>query len=206
VLPRLVLAAAAALLLIAAPAGAIVRLPQTLLPVAGNPADRLAGLPIEAFRYDAATRCVNKRRRGMDALSAWLADNTRGVSWGTYRCEKWGKGSASLHAENRALDWHLDARNPADRRAAERLVRLLLAPDRVGNQQALARRMGIEEIIWDCGYWAQGMPAFKPYSVCYTRGGKRRRRVDQTAAHRDHMHIGMTRKGAAGRSTFWTSS
>jgi hypothetical protein len=66
--------------------------------------------------------------------------------------------------------------------------------------------MGIEEIIWDCGYWAQGMTAFKPYSVCFTRGGERRRRVDATAAHRDHIHFGMTRKGAAGRSSFWTSS
>ena len=32
--------------------------------------------------------------------------------WGSYRCEKWGKGQASLHAENRAIDWHLDVAYP----------------------------------------------------------------------------------------------
>ena len=44
--------------------------------------------------------------------------------------------------EGRAIDWHLDAHDAADRRAAERLARMLLAPDSRGNPQALARRMG----------------------------------------------------------------
>jgi hypothetical protein len=36
--------------------------------------------------------------------------------------------------------------------------------------------MGVEEIIWDCGYWAQGMTAFSPSRVCYDRRGRLRRR------------------------------
>ena len=83
--------------------------------------------------------------------------------WGSYRCEKWGKREASLHAENRAIDWHLDAGSSADRRAADELIELLLATDAAGNTQALARRMGVEELIWDCEYWAAGMPEFQPY-------------------------------------------
>ena len=106
----------------------------------------------------------------------------RGVFWGSYRCEKWGKESASLHAENRAIDWHLDVRVPADRRAAERLIRLLLAPDAAGNPQALARRMGVEELIWDCGYWGAGMTEFTPYSPCYSQAGKLRKHVNPTVA------------------------
>jgi hypothetical protein len=60
----------------------------------------------------------------------------------------------------------------------------------------------MEELIWNCGYWGAGMPDFEPYSACYTKRG-RPRRVDDTTAHRDHVHIGMTKAGAAGRTSFW---
>jgi hypothetical protein len=200
-LPLLVLL----LLALAGPAAAMVRLPDTLPPVAGNPADRLLSVPIEDSTYDPARTCTPKASRpGMQALQRWLQDNARGVFWGSYRCEKWGKGQASLHAENRAIDWHLDVSDGADKRAAERLIRLLLAPDAAGNPQALARRMGVEELIWDCGYWSAGMTQFSPYSPCYGKRGKLRRKVNTTVAHRDHVHIGMTKRGAAARTSFWS--
>ena len=191
------------LLLLPASAHAIVQFDGDLQPVPGNPADKLVDVPIEDSEYDAATRCSRKRRPGMEQFAAWLDKNVQGVNWGTYRCEKWGKNSASLHAEGRALDWHLDASRRADRREAERLIRLLLAPDKAGNEQALARRMGVEEIIWDCGYWMSRMSDFKRYSPCVTRSGRWRKRVNATVAHRDHIHFGLTRAGAAGRTSFW---
>jgi hypothetical protein len=169
-----------------------------------NPADELAHLPIEASVYDPATHCSPKSRPGVEQLRAWLEDNVRGVFWGSYRCEKWGKRSASLHAENRAIDWHLDASVRADAHAAEQLIRLLLAPDTAGNPQALARRMGVEELIWDCGYWGAGMTEFTPYDPCFTKRGKPRKKVDPTVAHRDHLHIGMTKDGAMARTSFWS--
>jgi hypothetical protein len=193
------------LLAVAAPsAHAYPKLPQPLPPVKDNPADRLADLPIEDSAYDSATHCKNQRNAGITALSGWLAANTRGVFWGSYRCEKWGKQSASLHAENRAIDWDLDVADQADRKAADKLIRLLLASDKLGNPQALARRMGVEELIWDCGYWGAGMSEFKPYSVCYKPNGKRRKHFDRTAAHQDHIHIGMTKAGAKARTSFWS--
>jgi hypothetical protein len=201
---RLALLVTALALVLAAPAGAMIRLPAVVPPVAGNPADRLLLLPIEAPAYDPATRCTPRARPGMAALQRWLEASVRGVFWGSYRCEKWGHGQASLHAENRALDWHLDVSVPADRRAAEGLILLLLAPDSAGNSQALARRMGVEELIWDCGYWGAGMTAFVPSRPCYTKAGRLRRHIDNTVAHRDHVHIGMTRAGAQGRTSFWS--
>ena len=72
------------------------------------------------------------------------------------RCERLGPDSFSLHAEGRAIDWHLDAARRAERREARRLIDLLLAKDRVGNPHALARRMGIQEIIWNCRSWWSG--------------------------------------------------
>jgi hypothetical protein len=178
----------------------ILALPSLAL---ANPANELTHLPIEASVYDPATKCDDKVRRGVVKLQRWLEENVRGVFWGSYRCEKWGKHEASLHAENRAIDWHLDASASADRRAAGRLIELLLATDSVGNAQALARRMGVEELIWDCEYWAAGMPEFQPYRPCYGKRGKLRKHVNTTVAHRDHIHIGMTKAGAAGKTSFW---
>jgi hypothetical protein len=182
---------------------ALLAAPAVALAARANPADELVDIPIEASVYDPATHCSPKPRPGTLKLQAWLEENVRGVFWGSYRCEKWGKHEASLHAENRAIDWHLDARVAADRRAAGNLIELLLATDSAGNAQALARRMGVEELIWDCGYWAAGMPEFQPYGPCFDKRGRPRKNMNATVAHRDHVHIGMTRAGAAGRTSFW---
>jgi hypothetical protein len=198
-------AVAALTLAVAAPAGAF-RLGAAPTPVAHNPADRLADLPADPQDYDPATHCATTTRPGMVALVAWLGRNARGASWGTYRCEKWGPHEASLHAENRAVDWHLDVRNPADRVAGRKLIQLLLAPDRLGTPHALARRMGVEEIIWDCSYWGAGMEDFKPYSPCFGQDGERRKHVDPTTGHLDHLHIGLSKAGAAKRTSFWTAN
>jgi hypothetical protein len=200
----LALACAATVLAIAAPAGAF-RLGPVVSPVAGNPADRLASLPADPEAYDPATHCAPKPHPGMVALVAWLGRNARGTSWGTYRCEKWGPHEASLHAENRAVDWHLDVSVPADRAAARKLIDLLLAPDPTGLPHALARRMGVEEIIWDCSYWGARMQEFKPYSPCYGKDGARKKHVDPTIGHRNHLHIGMSKAGAAKRTSFWVA-
>lgn len=63
--------------------------------------------------------------------------------------------------------------------------------------------MGIQELIWDCSYWSAGQPQFGRYAYCYGRGGKRKKGVNATAAHMDHIHIGFSKKGAAGRTSFW---
>ena len=202
---RLPLLCTLLLLAAAAPAGAMVRLPEFPRPVEGNPAARLLSVPLEDSYYDGARKCTPKASRpGMLALQRWLEANARGVFWGSYRCEKWSKCQASLHSENRAIDWHLDVFDRADKRAAEKLIRLLLAPDVAGNTQALARRMGVEELIWDCGYWGAGMTQFEKYQPCYGKRGKLKRKVNKTIAHRDHVHIGMTRRGAAARTSFWS--
>jgi hypothetical protein len=201
---RLALLCLALSLAVAAPAFAIVKPPAVPAPIVGNPADRLLAVPIEESVYHPAQRCSRKEKPGMLALQRWLEANARGVFWGSYRCEKWGKKSASLHAENRAIDWHLDASVRADSRAAEQLIRLLLAPDAAGNPQALARRMGVEELTWDCGYWGAGMTEFSPYDPCFTKRGTPRKKVDPTVAHRDHVHIAMTKVGAMGRTSFWS--
>jgi len=191
-------------LLLLAPSVAAFRLGAPLTALPHNPADIFDNQPIEPEVYDVATHCSTKIRPGMVAFERWLGRHARrGVSWGTYRCEMWGKHSASLHSENRALDWHLDVTDPADRAEARRLIDMLLAPDRLGNPHALARRMGIEEMIWDCSYWGAGSADFSPYAPCYGKNGKLLRHVDPTIGHRNHIHFGMTKAGAAAKTSFW---
>jgi hypothetical protein len=189
--------------LLALPAVAFAGFGNVFRPVQGNPADRLGHLEIDDYRYDRATRCRKRARPGTEALSGWLAQNAGGSSWGIMRCEKWGRNSASLHAEGRALDWHLNARNRSERREAERIIKLLLAPDKFGNPHALARRMGVQEIIFNCRSWWSGSSSMGRYSRCYDDKG-RRIRVDDTNAHRDHIHFGLNWRGARMRSTFWS--
>jgi hypothetical protein len=187
---------AAALLVPAAHAATPVR-------VSANPADRLANQPLDAERYDRSRRCTSRPRAGTLALQAWLQRNARGVSWGIMRCEKLGPRNFSLHADGRALDWHLDVTDPADRRVAQRLIALMLAPDRLGQPHALARRMGLQEIIWDCMSWWAGTEGLRAYSVCLNGNGDLRRHVDPTLAHRNHIHFGLSFAGAAMRTSFW---
>ena len=205
---RRIAALAAGLVALLAPSAAqAFRLPPEPLPALGGPLGNLiVQLPADAEVYDAAERCHKREKPGVVRFANWLGRHAEGQFWGSYRCEKWGKRSASLHAENRAIDWHLDAGVAADRDAARRLIHTLLAPDRAGTPRALARRMGVEEIIWDCSYWGAGMEDFTKYSPCFTRRGKPNKKVDRTTAHRDHIHFGMSKAGAMGRTSFWRAT
>ena len=173
----------------------------------GNPANdpRLLPRPIEPSRYDYARRCLAHPQPGTVALERWLDRHFRGVSWGIMRCEKLGPGNFSLHSEGRALDWHLDAGVPAQRRAAARLIGLLLAADRDGNRTALARRMGVQGLIFDCRAWWAGQERLGRYEYCYTASGHRRRHLDRTEAHMNHIHIELDWAGARLRTSFWRS-
>jgi hypothetical protein len=87
------------------------------------------------------------------------------------------------------------------------LVKLLLAPDKQGNPAALARRMGIQGIIFDCQAWfGSGDGALGDYSYCYTKRGKRKKHLDPTQAHMNHVHLELNLLGAKKRTTFWSKS
>ena len=172
-----------------------------------NPAndERLVGKPIEESRYDEAKRCRKDVPKGMRELEAWLEHNVRGESWGITRCERLKRGSFSLHSEGRAIDWHLDAGVAKERRAAMRLIETLIEPDRNDNTTALARRMGIQGLIFDCKSWWAGMDELEGYSYCFKGNGDLRNDLDRTQAHRDHVHIELNWPGARERTSFWRS-
>jgi hypothetical protein len=170
-----------------------------------NPADdpRLVDEPIEGYSYDRGERCRDGVPKGMRALRRWLERNVRGESWGINRCERWGGGRFSVHSEGRAIDWHLDASIRKERRAAMELIGLLLESDRNGNHAALARRMGVQGLIFNCKSWWSGPGGLGPYSACYRNG--HRIKIDRTQAHKDHIHIELNRAGARKNTSFWQS-
>ena len=63
--------------------------------------------------------------------------------------------------------------------------------------------MGVQEIIRDCRAWWSGSDRPQRYSACYSKRGEPRRHVNATVVHRDHVHIGLDRMGAAKLTSFW---
>jgi hypothetical protein len=187
----------------------VVALPALAGGLRPNPANdkRLINKPIEGEQYDRATKCRDRTPPGMKALVEWLEKNVRGESWGVFRCEKLkgGGDNYSLHSESRALDWHLDAGVAKEKRAAYRLIDTLLADDQRDNPRALARRMGIQGLIFDCHAWWAGMEELGEYSYCFKRNGDIRHNLDRTQAHRDHIHIELNWDGAKKKTSFWRS-
>jgi hypothetical protein len=176
-------------------------------PITINPANRpvLLSEPIEDLHYDDAQRCMHNPKPGALALQSWLQQHWRGAGWGIVRCSKLAPHDFSIHAEGRALDWHLDGGVEVQRHAAMRLIEMLLATDRDGNEAALARRMGVQGLIFNCRSWFGYGDRLGPYSYCYRRDGERRKHLNRTLAHRDHVHIELNWAGARKRTSFWRS-
>lgn len=189
--------------LVMAVALAIPAVAAALPSIKANPANKLLSRGIDPIHYDNATKCNGGHVwAGTKALVSWLQRNAAGVNWGEYRCEIWGKHEASLHSAGRAIDWH-----PASMRDGHALVRLLLAKDKQGNAAALARRMGIQGIIFDCQAWFGNWDGqLGNYSYCYTKRGKRKKNLDPTQAHMNHVHIELNMAGAKRRTTFWNKN
>ena len=86
------------------------------------------GLPVEDYAsYDPQTTCTKKPRVGTIALGEWLVATYGGAGGAVNRpCS--GAGT-SEHKDGRAVDWTLDADNPADRRLARTLLTAAFATD-----------------------------------------------------------------------------
>ncbi|HEX8647503.1 MAG TPA: N-acetylmuramoyl-L-alanine amidase [Thermoleophilaceae bacterium] len=167
------------------------------------PGTAIAGLagglsvPIDPYRYDTTgTACARGPQPGTIRLRDEFRRRYVGRSMGIFNCRPVRGGTTlSLHGEGRALDWGLNANDETERAAADAIVAELLATDADGNTHALARRMGIQEIIWNRQIWSAGSRAaqgLRPY------GG--------TNPHTDHIHVGQNHDGAQGRTSFWTAA
>ncbi len=101
-------------------------------------------------------------------------------------------GGRSEHKEGRAFDWGVSAKTPAGRAKAARFLTWLLKKDRYGNEYAMARRLGIQYVIWNRKIWG----AYNASSGW--------RKYTGANPHTDHVHISFTWAGARAKTSFWT--
>ena len=184
-----------------------------LLPATGSsqesapPGATLNSYPIEGWLFQRARRCSGGSQVGARALERWIYGQriSSSYTWGIYNCRPIeNTRERSRHSEGRAVDWYIGTRNTRGKQLAKRMIARLLATDSRGNRHALARRMGIQEIIYDCQVWLADGLGMTRYGLCRNRPtGRRRRPIDDTIEHLDHVHIGLNWPGARRQTSYW---
>ena len=101
-------------------------------------------------------------------------------------------GGTSEHKEGRAWDWRVSASNPDQALMVDDLMTWLLAPDELGNEGAMARRLGVMYVIWDARIWKsyQASRGWQPYSGA--------------SPHTDHVHVSFSWAGALAQTSYWS--
>ena len=136
--------------------------------------------------YQKGTMCLTYNQPGAVAFVKMLN--------ATYGYRTWGilRHCAAEHGEGRALDWMINANDPSQLALANAITRWLAAPDSQGRAGAMAKRFGINYIIWNRQMWraydtARGWAPY--YGV---------------SPHTDHIHISFNWDGARMRSSWWS--
>jgi len=173
-----------------------------LLGVAVTPPATAEAAGIEDYAsYQAPRTCHTKPKPGTVALGRWVARNHGGGYVGFGRSCSRKDGPTSEHQTGQAFDWSLSAASKRDRRRADRLMDRLFAPDWRGNEDALARRMGVMYLIWDDRMYP-AWNGFEPEPYL-SSGCKTRRKCSVTLRHRDHVHVSLSRQGARGLTSWY---
>jgi peptidoglycan hydrolase-like protein with peptidoglycan-binding domain len=137
--------------------------------------------------YIAQDSCDPVAKPGVTAfMKLILATYKTGFSDGIVRA--CNIGATSEHKEGRAWDWAIPD-NKTDHATAQHVVNLL-----VKDKGALARRFGIEYIIWNRHIWGvyRMSDGWRPYSG--------------ESAHTDHVHFSFSWDGAEKRTSWWTGT
>ncbi len=136
--------------------------------------------------YQKGVLCLTVNQPGAVAF-AQLLNATYGThTYGILRT------CAAEHGEGRALDWMIDSTKPANLALANALTRWLTAPDAQGRPGAMARRFGINYIIFNRQEWGSWAPerGWFPYTG--------------SVPHTDHIHFTFNWDGAYKRTSWWS--
>ena len=127
--------------------------------------------------------CDPNNKPGMVALANLLADHYDRPTWsGSRPCIQ---GDNSQHYEGRAFDWSMNAYDPEQKAIGDSVAQWLSA-----NNGEMARRFGVQSIIWNRQSWYLYKPGSWPYYNGYS-------------PHTDHLHISFSWDGAMGRTSWW---
>ena len=149
--------------------------PQVTLPAA---LDRLAD-------YSPQTSCDPTDKPGSIAYGELLTSIYPNTVYGISRaCTEAG---TSEHKDGRAVDFMINANDPAQKKVADDIVGWLTA-----NDGAMARRLGVMYLIWNRQIWGTwDIPGgWQPYSG--------------SSPHTDHIHTSLTWDGAMKNTSWWT--
>lgn len=139
-----------------------------------------------AAPYQKGTQCLTENQPGAVAFAKLLN--------ATYGTRTYGilRQCAAEHGEGRALDWMISANNKDQLALANSLTRWLAAPDSQGRAGAMARRFGINYIIFNRQQWRAYAPerGWTPYYG--------------VSPHTDHIHFSFNWDGAYKRSSWWS--
>ena len=164
-------------------------------PVAeGAPAAPTFGSTIDRFAaYVGQTTCDPTAKPGALALRD-LLERTYPATTPFGIGRDCAVGGQSEHKEGRAHDWGVNAYDPTQKAMAEDLLTWLLATDRHGNVNAMARRLGLMYVIWNSRIWKSygTNRGWQPYSG--------------SSPHTDHVHFSMSWDGAYARTSWYTTS
>jgi len=132
--------------------------------------------------------CEPEAKPGVNVV-AGLLHSTYGIGGSTTRaCDVAWSYEFSYHKMGLALDWRVDTADPVGWASGLSLLRWLLATDSKGAEFAVARRIGITQLIWHNRVWSAHDPTWKVY--CDPRDALDNDCMDSaTARHDDHMHI-----------------
>ncbi|MGB3859604.1 MAG: cell wall-binding repeat-containing protein [Ornithinimicrobium sp.] len=95
-------------------------------------------------------------------------------------------GSTSQHHEGRAVDWNMNVYNSSDKAIGDAVAYWLTS-----NNGEMARRFGVQSVIWNKRSW-----------YLYSPGSWRN--YVGPSPHTDHLHISFTWDGAMKRTSWWT--
>jgi hypothetical protein len=172
-----------------------------------GPATRSFTAAIEPYaEYNGQTLCDPTSKPGLLDLAA-LLKKTYG-SYGAGIVRSCSDGGVSEHKEGRALDWMVSKRVPEQKKAAKAFLKWLLATDQFGNEDAMARRLGVMYIGWNNRMWrsydpTRGKNGWDDLKTCTTNPAMKAKGYD-TYCHRNHIHLSFSWDGADGATSFWT--
>jgi hypothetical protein len=136
--------------------------------------------------YEPQVSCDPRAKPGVTAFAALMTARYKTGAQGTYRpC----LGDTSEHYDSRALDWMLNVNNPTQKAIANSVTAWLSA-----NQGAMARRFGIDYIIWN-------HRTFRVYDP-----GRGWAAYTGSVPHTDHVHLSFSWDGAMKRTSWWTGT
>jgi len=139
--------------------------------------------------YQQQTTCDPTAKPGVTDFAKLLNQHYGTRSYGIGRnCNS----GVTEHSEGRALDWMISAYDPQQKAIADAIVEWLSASDDKGNPGVMARRFGINYIIWNRKMWR----AYAPERGWATYTGSH--------PHDDHIHFTFTWDGAYKRTSWWT--